>query len=70
MEKILNNSLHDYIDMQKMQKNDIIFIRCKEDVKRKFKVFIADRGFKDMNSALDFLLNEANRLNLRPRQYL
>jgi len=45
-------------------KTELIVIRCRPETKRRFKVFIADKGFRNAEEALIFLLNHYEKTSI------
>jgi len=51
------------------EKEKVIYIRCSDRVYRAFKTFVASRGFRDYEGALEWLLAKASREWLPERVY-
>jgi len=48
--------------VNKLTKTEKIIIRCKPELKRDFKRFVAEYDFKNMADALEFLLRKGREL--------
>jgi len=47
-----------------MRRTEVIFIRCSKNTYRKFKLFVAEKGFRNYEEALIYLLNKARESEL------